>query len=205
MIVPARDEIPGVDEQRAEQLYRLLPAIYRLRDEQLAPPAQGNGPRRGPLFELLSVIALGAEELEADIARLYNDAFIETCADWVVPYIADLVGYRPVDDAGAAGSPVTPAGQALNRALTSRREVANTIYLRRRKGALHLLEQLAHAVAGWPARAVEGFERVATAPEPPPLASEGALPIGSLGGPHELEDGLTGVPRPACHRDREHR
>ena len=32
--------------------------------------------------------------LEDDLEQLYDDQFIETCAEWVVPYIGDLVGYR---------------------------------------------------------------------------------------------------------------
>src|SRR5205085_4510997 len=46
----------------------------------------------------------------------------------------------------------------LDRALIPRREVANTIRYRRRKGTLYLLELLANNVAGWPARAVEYFK-----------------------------------------------
>lgn len=38
-----------------------------------------------------------------------------------------------------------------------RRDVANTIHYRRRKGSLALLEQLANDIAGWPARAVEFY------------------------------------------------
>lgn len=184
---------PAADQalERAERLYAHLPAIYRIRDQQLTPAADGDEPRRGPLFELLRVLAEGADAIEVDIARLYEAAFIETCPNWVVPYIADLVGYRPVDELGATDAATRSA--ALSQALTSRREVANTIYLRRRKGALHLLEQLARLVAGWPARAVEGFERVAL------LHSDRRYPaghgrmadardghaLGQLGGPFE--------------------
>ena len=48
-----------------------------------------------------------------------------------------------------------------NRILVPRREVANTIRYRRRKGTLALLEELARDVAGWPARAVEFFRLLA--------------------------------------------
>src|SRR5262249_17371332 len=41
--------------------------------------------------------------------------------------------------------------------LTPRRDVANTIHDRRRKGTLSLVEQLAEDVASWPARAVEFY------------------------------------------------
>src|SRR6185437_13084515 len=44
-----------------------------------------------------------------------------------------------------------------NKILIPRRDVANTIRDRRRKGTLSLLEQIASDVAGWPARAVEFY------------------------------------------------
>ena len=43
-------------------------------------------------------------------------------------------------------------------ALRSRADVAKTIYYRRRKGTLPMLEELARDVTGWPAHAVEYFE-----------------------------------------------
>jgi len=45
---------------------------------------------------------------------------------------------------------------------TPRAEVGHTIAYRRRKGTAAMLELLAHDVTGWPARAVEFFERLAT-------------------------------------------
>ena len=81
--------------------------------------------------------------VEADIDQLYENWFIETCEDWVVPYIGDLVGYRAVHEAGQPGEATTPRGRLRNRILIPRREVANTIRYRRRKGTLALLELLA--------------------------------------------------------------
>jgi hypothetical protein len=48
----------------------------------------------GPLASLLG----GGEQLgvlQEDLDQLYDDQFIETCADWVAPCIGDLIGYRP--------------------------------------------------------------------------------------------------------------
>ena len=131
-----------------DQLYELLPAFYRMRDAD-----QGY-----PLRALLRVIAEQVDIVEGDIGQLYDNWFIETCEDWVVPYIGDLIGYRPIHEAGEPGDPGTPAGEARNRILIPRREVANTIRYRRRKGTLAVLEALANDVAGWPARAVEFFK-----------------------------------------------
>ena len=134
------------DASRVNRLYELLPAIHRMRDAE----------RGYPLKALLQVIAEQVNVVEDDIAQLYENEFIETADDWVVPYIGDLVGYRPVADAGSTqdGSSCSNA----SRVLVPRREIANLIRTRRRKGTLALLEQLAHDIGGWPARAVEFFK-----------------------------------------------
>src|SRR5512147_522357 len=131
-----------------DRLYELLPVIYRQRDAE-----QGY-----PLRALLRVITEQVDVVEDDIAQLYDDWFIETAQDWVVPYLGDLIGYRPVHEAGEPGDPNTAQGAARNQILIPRREIANTIHYRRRKGALALLETLANDVAGWPTRAVEFFK-----------------------------------------------
>jgi hypothetical protein len=123
----------------AERLYGLLPAVVRLRDA-----AQGE-----PLRALIAAFATQFDALEENVEQLYEDQFIETCAGWVVPYIGDLIGYRPLHG-------VSP------RIASPRAEVANTIAMRRRKGTVSVLEELAHDVTDWPAHAVEFFERLAT-------------------------------------------
>ncbi|HEV3408449.1 MAG TPA: hypothetical protein VG079_07175 [Gaiellaceae bacterium] len=123
----------------AEELYRLLPEVYRVRDAE----------RGGVLRELLDVVADQASVLAESLEQMYDDQFIETCAPWVAPYIGDLVGYRTLHG-------VVP------RVASPRAEVANTIAYRRRKGTVSVLEQLARDVTGWPARAVELFELLAT-------------------------------------------
>jgi hypothetical protein len=136
------------EDPRLDRLYDLLPAIYRMRDA-------GRG---WPLRALLRVIAEQVNVLEDDIERLYDNWFIETADDWVVPYLGDLIGYTPVAEAGLLGDVQTERGRALNRVLVPQRELCNTLRYRRRKGTLALLELLAGDVAGWPARAVEFFK-----------------------------------------------
>ncbi len=131
-----------------DRLYDLLPVVYRQRDAEWGYP----------LRALLQVITEQVDVVEADIAQLYENWFIETCEDWVVPYLGDLIGYRQVHEAGEPGDPRVPQARALNKILIPRREMANTIRYRRRKGALALLEILANDVAGWPARAVEFYK-----------------------------------------------
>lgn len=131
----------------AERLYGLLPAVHRLRDAQ-----QGE-----PLRALLGLLAQEIDALEDNLDQLYDDQFIETCADWVAPYIGGLIGYRPLhthtreDEASAAATRASP-----------RAEVAHTIAYRRRKGTAAMLEQLARDLTDWPSRAVEFFEQLAT-------------------------------------------
>ena len=67
-----------------ERLYQLLPAVYRLRDAE-----QGY-----PLRALVNVLARQGQVVEADIGRLYENWVIETCDEWVVPYLGDLLGVR---------------------------------------------------------------------------------------------------------------
>lgn len=156
-------------------LFDLVPAIYRLRDGQLAATMQLLTPAeqtdlnnlqtsttplnaeqqarlakliakstRGPLESLLMVIDEQLQYFAADLDQLYNDQFIETCAPWVIPYIGDLIGFKPIK--GIAPAVDNP-----------RSEVANTIALRRRKGTVLALEQLARDVTGWGAHTSEFF------------------------------------------------
>jgi len=122
-----------------ERLYQLLPAFLRNRDID-----QGE-----PLRALLAVIEGELERVETDVSVLYDNWFIETCDEWVVPYIGDLLGVRPIRAVESAG-------------VSARAYVANTIAYRRRKGTAVVLEQLARDTTGWPARAVEFFMRLAT-------------------------------------------
>ena len=122
----------------AQTLYQLLPAVYRIRDAE-----QG-----GPLQALFSVIGEQAQVIEEDLAQLYDDLFIETCAPWVVPYIGDLIGVRSVDR-----NSVLPG--------STRAEVANTLKYRRSKGTLAVVEELAFDVTGWEAHAIEYFQLLA--------------------------------------------
>jgi hypothetical protein len=123
----------------ADDIYALLPAIHRTRDAE----------HGSPLRALIGVIAEQVDVLDQDLRDFYANQFIETCAEWVVPYIGDLIGWRGLYTGipGVAGS---------------RAEVANTIGYRRRKGTLIALEQIAHDVTGRPARAVEYFRRLVT-------------------------------------------
>lgn len=122
-----------------ESLYRLMPAVHRVRDAESGEP----------LKALLAVVADQLGVLEEDLDQLYDDQFIETCAGWVIPYIGDAIGYRALHG-------------NVPRIRTPRGEVADTIALRRHKGTAAMLEVLAREVTGWDARVVEFFQLLAT-------------------------------------------
>jgi hypothetical protein len=143
-----------------DRLFELLPVVYRDHDAAAGFPLRG----------LLRIVADQAALVEGDIAGLYEDLFIETCQEWVIPYIGDLVSNRLLFDSSRSRDH-DPA-RALFKDLTgpnllppfgvrTRADVAKTIYYRRRKGTLPMLEELARDVTGWPVHAVEFFELLA--------------------------------------------
>ncbi|GAB4367311.1 MAG: hypothetical protein Kow00121_05480 [Elainellaceae cyanobacterium] len=129
-----------------DRLYKLLPAIYRIRDV-----AEGDS-----LRALLAIIEQELRLLETDIGNLYDNWFIETCSEWIVPYIGDLLDVRELD----AGNRSVNANSAQSYGRQERRAyIANTLAYRRRKGTAPVLEQLARDVSGWRSRTVE-FSRL---------------------------------------------
>lgn len=159
-------------------LFDLLPAVYRIRDfeyaqsrelltpaeraellglQAIAAPSTDQQARldellskaaRGPLQSLFLVIEEQLGVVAEDLEQLYDNHFIETCAPWVIPYLGDLIGYQSVRG-------IVPGVD------NPRVEVAETISLRRRKGTVLVMEQLARDVTGWGAHAVELFQVLA--------------------------------------------
>jgi hypothetical protein len=122
----------------AEKLWALLPEVYRAQDtDQFGA--------NGPLRELINRIGAQAANVRRNIDRLWEDQSIETCDDWVIPYIADLVATNLV--------------QGLD-VRSQRLDVANIIAYRRRKGTVGVLEEIANNITGWDAKVVEFFRRL---------------------------------------------
>ena len=121
----------------AVPLFDRLPEIYRVRDAEQAPAGQ--------LRAFLAAVELAFGALHDDIGQLYDDLFIDTCDDWVIPYLADLLGTTHLK-----GEPHT-----------LRADVADTIALRRRKGTLGAIERLAGNLTGWACHVVELRENLA--------------------------------------------
>ncbi|HEX7048862.1 MAG TPA: hypothetical protein VF188_01520 [Longimicrobiales bacterium] len=120
------------DAYYAELLYRLLPALYRGRD------------REGELKAFLGLFGHEIARLRANIDQLWRDFYIDSCQDWVIPCIGELVG----------------ADILFNEGARNRADVKNTIGWRRRKGTLAGLEDVAAVTADRGAHAVEMFERL---------------------------------------------
>ena len=139
----------------ADRLMSLLPAVYRDRDAE-----------SGELRALLTVIAEQIGVVEDDLEQLYDDQFVETCAEWVLPYIGDLLGNRPLFSGGSGADqsiaglfPELEGPRFIPRtAMRARPDVAKTIFYRKRKATRAMLEELAADVTGWDARVVEFFE-----------------------------------------------
>ncbi|MFE6802187.1 hypothetical protein ACFVEN_10930 [Streptomyces sp. NPDC057681] len=128
-------------------LAALLPRWHLLRDAE-----EGE-----PLRALLAVIAEQLDRVRDGVEQGYEDLFVETAAPWVLPYLGDLVGYRTLPGYERVLTAGLHEGgrAALAEAVAPRADVAATVAARRRKGTLHLLEEISEQVAGWPARAVE--------------------------------------------------
>jgi hypothetical protein len=142
-----------------DRLFNLLPRHIRRRDAEAG----------GPLRAVLAVLGEQVDVVASGIEQLYDDWFIETCAHWAVPYIGDLVGYRALRGYGDAAA-ANAGGLGVATRLSPRRDVAATVALRRSKGTLTLLGDIAALTADWHARPVE-FGPLAAATQPVRLFS----------------------------------
>jgi hypothetical protein len=122
----------------AEKLWEMIPAFYR--------DADGLAENPGVLRSIVEIIAERAADLRRSDDRLWDDEYIDLCDSWAVPYIADLVGTRLVSSLNLRGQRV---------------DVAKTIYYRRRKGTLRVLEELISDITGWDGKVVEEMRRLA--------------------------------------------
>jgi hypothetical protein len=167
----------GYDRYYAERLWQLLPALYRTTDtDQYGAP--------GPLRELVNRIGAQVAVTRRSIDRMWADQSVETCDDWVVPYIGDLLAVSLVPGLDPPGT---------------RADVGKTIHYRRRKGTVAILEEIATDVTGWQARAVEAFRLLARSVhglDPaiglPPAAASGTAGSGAVPADPRLIQGLVG-------------
>jgi hypothetical protein len=121
-----------------EWLYELLPAFVRVADYY-----QGE-----PLRTLMSVLEMEYQAVESDLDQLYENWFVETCEEWVLPYLGDLLGLR-----GLSG--------ARPEVFSLRGRVGNAIAERRRKGTILGLAAAVRDGTGWAPHVVRYRDRVA--------------------------------------------
>src|SRR5260370_15825770 len=122
----------------AEKLWEMIPTFYRDEDGLAENP--------GVLRSIVEIVAEQATYLRRSSDHLWDDQFIDLCSSWAIPYIADLVGTRLV-------SSLNQRGQRI--------DVAKTIYYRRRKGTLRVLEELISHIASSEGVVNEEFRRLA--------------------------------------------
>jgi hypothetical protein len=124
----------GIDaEEVAQRLYARVPGNYRAYDAQ----------RGQPLLALLRVVGEQVANVRQDLDALWDNFFIETCDDWVVPYLGALVGTNLLPQS---------VDQRSNRL-----DVANTVFWRRSKGTLQTLAAVSQDISGWSADVAEFF------------------------------------------------
>ncbi len=139
--IKARD---GYERYYAEKLWQLVPEVCRNEDAS------------GAFRQIVELIGEQAAESRRSIDRLWEDQSIETCDDWAVAYIGELVGARLVSTQDRRARRV---------------DVGNTIRFRRRRGTPDLLDTLARAMSGWDVVLEEGFRALARTRhrlDPPP-------------------------------------
>ncbi len=115
----------------------------------LVPPLDRLNIEKGEnkeLAVLLHVLQSQADAIAANIDLLYDNWFIESCDDWVVPYIAELLNIPET----LADATHIPRQRAL---------VANTLCYRAYRGTVSALECAVQDATGWSVFLVEGLTR----------------------------------------------
>jgi hypothetical protein len=152
ILTRARDEF---ERYYTEKIWDWIPAIYKDEDGLAARP--------DVLRSIVQILARQSAIARRSIDRLWDDQFIEVCDDWAIAYIGDLVGTRLVHELNRRGRRV---------------DVARTIFYRRRKGTLLVLETLVQDITDWEGTVVESFRRLARARDrldPEPVELEGSV------------------------------
>ena len=140
----------------ADRLYELLPAVYRERDAEHGYPLRGAAAASSPSSSTSSRATSrssgttsSSRPAAAGSSPTSATSSATTCSSTAAA--ARATANELFTD--LAGPDLRPAV-----AIRTRADVAKTIYYRRRKGTLPMLEELARDVTGWPAHAVEFFE-----------------------------------------------
>ncbi len=127
------------DSRFGEQLYHLLPEVYRTRDKITSLP---------DLAKYLDANGYLLDLIYATLQRQLQDIFPTTSQDWLVPYFARLL----------AVDVISPDSEGRHA------EIDNAISWRQRKGTLSCAEEIAEKVGQMEVQIQEGWKRVAMTP-----------------------------------------
>jgi hypothetical protein len=134
------------DSRLGEQLYRLLPEVYRTRDKMAVPAGGGGG--NEDLAKYLDAHGHLLDLIHATLEQQLKDGLPESSQDWLLPYFAQLL----------AAEIVSPDSKGKHA------EMAHAVSWRQRKGTLKCVEEIAEAVGQMEAEIQEGWKRVAMTP-----------------------------------------
>ncbi|MER8400442.1 hypothetical protein [Mesorhizobium sp. M1348] len=124
-----------------------------------------------PLKNKLMEFGALADRLESEIRDSYANFFVETCGQQELAHIADLIGYRPIfgqpsegtdSKSGQSGADSVYVYNPSKPAL--RRDVAKTIWARRRKGTAEVLGAIVRLITGWHTVVFENNRAVVSTP-----------------------------------------
>lgn len=138
------------DSRLGEQLYQLLPAVYRTRDREEARAANASNDEDNveDLARYLDGHGHLLDLIHATLEQQLKDALPASSQDWLLPYFAQLLAVNIV-------SPDSAGKHA---------EVDCAISWRQRKGTLQCAEEIAEAVGQVEVEIQEGWKRVAMTP-----------------------------------------
>lgn len=143
---------PDIRRRVADQLFGAVPAYFRVEDQSPAGRAE--------LRQLLAVMAAALGIARQNIEELHANLFIDSADDWVLRYLADMVGTVLV----------------FPDADSNRRDVRDTVAFRRRKGTPRMLEDLGAALTERIVVTQEGWQLVQMTQDLDLLRPERVLP-----------------------------
>lgn len=149
---------PDLREYVAKLLYDAIPALYKLEDERAR---FRNPPELAELESFIKILAAPLAIARQSIEELYGDLFIDSAQDWVLPYLAQMVGTRLV----------------FPDADSNRRDIRATVRWRRRKGTPAMLEDLGNELTNQLVVTQEGWQRIQLAQDLNILRPERTIPL----------------------------
>lgn len=166
-----------MSESTETLLRRLLPEIYWQRDASSGRT----------LAALTALLAAEYDALREGVEALYDNVFLQTCDEDIVPYFAEMLG-------------VTGLSPATRPGVSNRAWVGSIIALRVRKGTLAAAARGAGAASGWALFARDG--RLACGRmQPVRFDDRAAVPILDLAAPGQVRDLRTPWSRAARSAD----